>query len=211
MKITKFTHSCILAETPDRVALFDPGGYSWDALGGSLDPIDRVDRLVVSHKHEDHLNIEFVSALLEKFPAMHIVCNDEVEQTLREAGVDTVFRGTSTACTRGFDAPHGHLNSVKDIKPKNTAYHFQEKLTHPGDSLSLSQTAPILAVPFVSIWGSVDEAVKMVIDLKPEVVIPIHDWHFSEEAREHLYEKLQRLLPEITQFAYLEHGDSIDL
>ena len=210
MKITKFTHSCILAETPDRVALFDPGEYSWEALGKNLNDIERVDRLAISHIDEDHCSIDFISALIKKFPSINIVCNDEVESYLKAAGIRAVFRGLTTACTRGFDAQHGHIENVKDIKPKNSAFHFLNLYTHSGDSLSLHQTTPVLGVPFISNWGSVDEAIGMVVELNPKIVIPIHDWHYQKRARDLLYEKLQRLLPEV-QIAVLEHGESIEI
>jgi L-ascorbate metabolism protein UlaG (beta-lactamase superfamily) len=210
LKITRFTHSCVLVEKPERTALFDPGGYSWDALNQSLDQIINVDRLAISHKHEDHCNVDFVKSLVDKFPDMHIVCNDEVENYLQTNGVEAIFRGEATACTRGFAAEHGHLSSVKDVKPKNTAFHFMNSYSHPGDSLTLESTTSVLAVPFVSIWGSVDQAIEMVLELRPDAVVPIHDWHFSEEARKHLYEKLEHILPD-TEIVALEHGESVEL
>ena len=53
MKITKFVHSCILVETPERVGLFDPGVFSERAF--NPETLQKLDDIIITHKHQDHL------------------------------------------------------------------------------------------------------------------------------------------------------------
>ena len=43
MKITKYIHACLLVETEDRVALFDPGSMSYSAF-----PLNSLNQLAIS-------------------------------------------------------------------------------------------------------------------------------------------------------------------
>jgi hypothetical protein len=42
-------------------------------------------------------------------------------------------------------------------------------------------------------WGSTVNAVKLALELKPRYVIPIHDWHWNEQAREGMYKNLENI------------------
>ena len=92
MKITKYVHSCLLAETDDWAALIDPGGFSWKSGTFDLDKIDRIDRILITHAHGDHFDPDFLNAVLKKFPKAHIVGNDEVGVAVKEAGIDAIPR-----------------------------------------------------------------------------------------------------------------------
>ncbi len=58
MKITKYTHSCLLVETPKKVALIDPGGFSWKSKELNIRKIERVDRILITHSHGDHMSVD---------------------------------------------------------------------------------------------------------------------------------------------------------
>ncbi len=55
--------------------------------------------------------------------------------------------------------------------------------TSPGDSHSFSETMDVLAMPFIAPWGKTGDAVDKTIELLPKYVLPIHDWHYTQEAR----------------------------
>ena len=59
MKITKFVHSCLLVETPVRVALFDPGTMSEKALKAA--DISRLDDIFITHIHQDHYSLALIN------------------------------------------------------------------------------------------------------------------------------------------------------
>jgi len=44
----------------------------------------------------------------------------------------------------------------------------------------------VLAMPFVAPWGIPKEALETVLRLKPEYVLPIHDWLYTDAAKEWL-------------------------
>jgi len=124
MRITKFVHSCLLAETPDRVALFDPGEFSWKSGTFDLDITDRIDRIAITHEHPDHFSPEFVKAVLEKFPKAHVVANDSVVSAMKAAGIETTYRGQDTGCLKSFEAPHADIEPFGMTPPIN-GFHFQ--------------------------------------------------------------------------------------
>ena len=71
--------------------------------------------------------------------------------------------------------------------PENIMFTIAGKLTHPGDSLSFEKTTEILALPIQAPWGSFVNAIQKAAQLKPKTIIPIHDWHWKDEARRQLY------------------------
>ncbi|MDX1765568.1 MAG: MBL fold metallo-hydrolase [Candidatus Saccharimonadales bacterium] len=186
MKITKYVHSCVLVETPDRVALFDPGGWSWESGVFDLDKIDRIDRIAITHEHGDHFSPDFVKAVLAKFPQAHVIANEAVTAAVRSAGIEATFRGQETGCLKPFEAPHAPIEPFGPT-PSNNGFHFQDLFTHPGDSHQFIESKKVLAMPFIAPWGRIPDAVKLVQKLKPKYVLPIHDWHYTEEATKWAY------------------------
>lgn len=192
MKITKLGHSCVLVETEDRIGLFDAGGWADREL---INNVKHVDRIVYTHEHGDHFDLEILKSLANKFPQAHVVCNKEIEQLINEAGIEITVRN-ETACTRIFNSPHEKLPFPGAIAPSQNGYHFKDLFTHPGDSQSFSEAKKVLAMPFIGPWGKTEDSVNKVLELKPEYVLPIHDWHYQEDARKWLQEKLEPVLSE---------------
>jgi hypothetical protein len=96
--------------------------------------------------------------------------------------------------------------------PANTLFEVFGKLTHPGDSFHFSLKTPILAMPIQAPWGSYFEAVTKIEELKPKVVLPIHDWHWRDEAREGFYARLEKhLASKGMKFVPLETGVSVEV
>ncbi|MHB8651570.1 MAG: NUDIX domain-containing protein [Minisyncoccota bacterium] len=63
--------------------------------------------------------------------------------------------------------------------PENTAYAINKKLLHPGDSLNPAlfkfQGTPVLALPTIAPWNKRFEVAEFAEEMKPEIIIPIHD------------------------------------
>ena len=211
MKITKFNHSCVLVETEDRVGLFDPGGWSWQSGSFDIDKIDRIDRIIITHAHGDHFDPEFLKTVLDKFPQAHLVANEEVQQAVKAAGIDVTMRGQETACAKPFTAPHEGLPTGTP-PPANTGFHFKSVFTHPGDSHTFDESMDVLALPVIAPWGSTVRAVELAKRLKPKHIIPIHDWHHSNEGRQWLYGLLTEVFEtEGITFHSLEDGVPIEI
>ena len=94
-----------------------------------------------------------------------------------------------------FDSPH---ESVEPLfrSPEQIGIHYLDKLSDPGDSHSFKETKAILALPVTAPWGSTIKALNLALELKPKHVLPIHDWHWRDEAREQTYDRFERILGE---------------
>jgi L-ascorbate metabolism protein UlaG (beta-lactamase superfamily) len=188
VKITKYVHSCLLVETPDRVAIFDPGTMSEAAL--DVDSLERLDDIFITHEHADHFSAELVKRLAQKFPGVRITSTPDVVKQLAE---DSIKAGSDApAGVEFFDSPH---ESVEPLfpHPQEIGVHYLDALSHPGDSHSFKETKAILALPVQAPWGSTIKAVNLAIDLKPEHILPIHDWHWSDAARQQMYDMLEQV------------------
>ncbi len=191
MKITKLGHSCLLVEMPapvNRTALFDPGVYSVV----DVESLEYLDDIIITHIHPDHFDAEKVKALVAKFPDVHITATDEIVQQLNQESIPA-----TSATTEGvefFDSPHEVIRPFyPHDPPQEIGVHYLDKLSHPGDSHSFTETKDILALPVQAPWGSPNAAVTLGLELKPKYVIPIHDWHWSDEARATNYGQMEQV------------------
>lgn len=190
IKLTKLGHSCVLVETPDRVGLFDPGVWADRKL---IDAVAHVDRIIYTHEHPDHFDIGILKSLLAKFPESHIICNEQIRDLIEQAGVEATVREESS-CAAVFSSPHEQLPIPGAQAPAENGYHFKDLFTHPGDSQSFNETKKILAMPFIGPWGKTGDSIAKVLELKPEYVMPIHDWHYTDAAKDWLQGVLKNVL-----------------
>ncbi|HWB39018.1 MAG TPA: MBL fold metallo-hydrolase [Candidatus Saccharimonadales bacterium] len=207
MKITKFVHSCLLVETPERVAIFDPGMMSKDAF--NFDILNRLDDIFITHMHGDHMDPEFISQLIAKFPTVTITAPQDAVEELARQGIKA-----STSLPAGvalFDSPHESVQPMFPA-PQEYGYHFLDVLSDPGDSHSFTETKSILALPVQAPWGSSVRAMNLALELQPKHVLPIHDWHWRDEARAQMYSRFEEVLGEkgIT-FHKLETGQPVEI
>lgn len=208
MKITKFVHSCLLVEMPapiNRTALFDPGVMSEAAL--NIDELLFLDDIIITHEHSDHFSLGLVKQLVAKFPAVRITSTPPVVKQLTEAGVAASDQPVTGLVF--FDAPH---ESVAPLwpRPESVGVHYLDRLTHPGDSHHFGETMAVLALPVTAPWGSTIAAVNLAIKLRPKFVVPIHDWHWRDEARTQMYDSLERAFAQAgITFLKLEDGKPV--
>ena len=191
MKITKYVHSCLLVETDDRIAIFDPGVMSYSEF--NFEVLSDLNDIFITHVHGDHVHVPFVRELLSKFPDARITTTSETAEMLKKEGI-TAHTDAPDGVTF-FDSPHEDVEPLFP-HPQEVGIHYLDKLTHPGDSHSFNETKEILALPITAPWGSSIKALKLALELKPKYVIPIHDWHWSEEARQQSYDRYEQVLGE---------------
>jgi L-ascorbate metabolism protein UlaG (beta-lactamase superfamily) len=207
LTVTKFVHACLLVETTDRAALFDPGTLSTPNI--DIDKLTRLDDIFITHEHGDHKDIPFIKQLVAKFPNVRITSTDEVVQQLAAEGIKAA--STPPEGVTFFDSPH---ESVKPLfnPPQEIGIHYLDILSHPGDSHSFRETKAVLALPVAAPWGSTIKALNLALELKPKFVLPIHDWHWRDEAREQSYGMFERILGEqgITFFK-LQTGQPVEI
>ena len=208
MKITKFVHACLLVETPDRVALFDPGSMSTPNI--DIEKLTRLDDIFITHEHGDHKDVPFIKRLVAKFPGVRITTTSEVVKQLVSEGIKASDQPSEGIVF--FDSPHESVAPLFGEPPEEIGIHYLDVLSHPGDSHSFHETKAILALPITAPWGSTIKALNLALELKPKFVLPIHDWHWRDEAREQTYAMFERILGEqgIT-FYKLQTGQPIEI
>lgn len=189
MKLTKLGHSCVLVEAAGKSVLFDAGGWSDRVL---IESIENVDIIVYTHEHADHFNADILRSLIAKFPSVQVVCNKEIGQLIQDGNIQVQIAEETDEVIK-FEAPHEALPLPNVPAPAENGYHFAD-FTHAGDSQHFSETRRVLAMPFIGPWGKTGDSIAKVIELKPEYVLPIHDWHYTEDAKQWLQGLLETAL-----------------
>lgn len=211
MKITKFVHSCLLVEMPEpvsRTVLFDPGVMSEEVLAGHN--FEFLDDIIITHEHSDHLSMPCVKRLVEQFPDVSITASQSVVNQLQSEGISASSQESEGIVF--FEAPHEHGEPLLTKYPEQIGVHYLDTLTHPGDCHTFKETKAILALPITAPWGSTVRAVNLALELKPKYILPIHDWHYRDEARTQTYNNLEQFFAgKGIAFVKLETGEPVVL
>jgi L-ascorbate metabolism protein UlaG (beta-lactamase superfamily) len=190
MKLIKLGHSCIYVSDDSHSVLFDPGGWS-DKEAISL--LGSVTHVVYTHEHGDHFDLEILKQLISRHPELKVVTHGDIESAIIGAGLEVEVSESNDFIT-SFLSPHAKLPIPGAPAPRESGYHLGDFFTHPGDSHDFDQTKRVLALPVIAPWGKTGDAIDLALRLKPEFVIPIHDWHYHEDAREWLQGLLEAAL-----------------
>ena len=196
MKLTKFAHSCVLVETPERVGIFDPGSYSWKSGTFEPDRLKSLDDIIITHEHPDHMHLPFIRTLVDKFPEANIVTTETAANLLRGDGLENVRVIGNTAISL-FQAIHESAEPLSPPPPLNIGIHYLNQLSHPGDCQHFDESKSVLALPVTGTWGTTARAASLVQELKPEYVLPIHDWNWHDTARSRYYERFNDYCEEL--------------
>lgn len=208
MKITKYVHSCLYVEADGITMLIDPGEYSVKEKAISIDTFSHLDYLLITHEHADHFSLPFVKEMVAKFQNLTIITNSSVQKMLQKENIISQTEGNDLIQVAA--APHEKI--FGGIPPENIVVTLFNRLTDPGDSLHFDKTAEILALPIIAPWGSVTDSVEKAIALKPKIIIPIHDWHWNEEARKSMYARLVDYFKQFDiEFKGIETGKTLEV
>ncbi|MEK7517231.1 MAG: MBL fold metallo-hydrolase [Patescibacteria group bacterium] len=209
MRISKHVHSCLLIEEENKTILIDPGIYTHEEKALDVNSLKKLDYLLITHEHQDHMHIPFIKELVKKFPRIEIISNASVKKILKEEGI--TISASNNRFIKIYNASHEKLPFGLPT-PENSLFTVFDRLVHPGDSLSFAKTSKILALPIQAPWTSLTAAIEKAKALKPKVVIPIHDWHWKDTVRKNFYERAKVYLGKFNiDFKGLETKDSIYL
>ena len=177
--IRRLTDSCLLVTDDTGTTLFDPGFHTFDDVE-VRDSIGDVQRVLVTHEHRDHVSPEFVAWLVDRGEDVVVHANDAVVDLL--AGHDIAATAQAPTGASVEDVMHEVLPT--GAQPTNRAWTLKGLFTHPGDSYQPTTTAPIMALPLMTPWGSATAAMAFARRVRPAQVIPVHDFYLNGPGRD---------------------------
>ena len=176
MKLTKFAHACVRLEKDGKTLLVDPGSFSEDAA------FEKADAILVTHEHQDHLDIDRVSAL-----DVPVYTNAGVATQLTALGdrVHVVAGGQSFEAAgfsvSAYGKDHAVILPELGVPCENIGFLIDDAVYHPGDSFTQPDRAVHTnLVPISGPWFSLPPAVDYARAVKSEQLVGIHDGLLSQ-------------------------------
>lgn len=208
MQISKHLHSCLLIEEQGKTILIDPGIFTYQEKALDITNLSKLDYLLFTHEHPDHMYIPFLKEIVEKFPDVKIITNHAIVRILEKENIKATHEGDAIVSLESV--PHEKLWDTNP--PENSLITVFNKLTTPGDSHHFETSADILALPIQAPWGATTDAVNLALKLKPKVIIPIHDWMWKDGFRQMMYQRLKEFFEtKGIDFKALETNETIEL
>lgn len=178
--IRRLADSCLTVTTDEGTSLLDPGFFTWSSGEVDLDQVGDVQRVLITHEHPDHVNPEFVRWLRGRGEDVTVHANQAVADLLAPEGIEV--RTDVPAGLQVEDCLHEALPN--GATPPNRSWTIGDVFTHPGDSHQPTHTAPVMALPLMAPWTSATDAVAFAKRIRPQQVVPIHDFYMSASGRE---------------------------
>ena len=167
--------------------------------------------IVITHEHADHYDEQGLIKLSHRFPHTTIITNNDLAKKISRLKLPNPIHSGSEDNLVVFEAKHEPL-PLKLPNVLNIGVHIADKLTHPGDSYDFAHTREILALPLTAPFASFKDAMDAIVRLKPQKVLPIHDWEWHKLAREGRYNFAKELLKKHKiEFIELQNAEPIEL
>jgi L-ascorbate metabolism protein UlaG (beta-lactamase superfamily) len=194
MRLTKYGHSCLLVEEGTARLLLDPG-----TLSGGFEELDGLTAVLVTHQHNDHLDVQRLRGLLDRNPGARVLCDEGSAGQLAAAGaaVEVVHDGDELdvggVAVGASGRDHAVIHADIPVVP-NVGYLVGGRLFHPGDAFTLpGRPVEVLAVPAGAPWLKVAEAVDYLRQVRPRVAVPIHELLLAPAGKAIHYRQLEQL------------------
>lgn len=213
MKITKIGHCCLLVEVEGKRILTDPGSFTSEQT-----PVDKIDIVLITHEHADHLHIDSLRKVLQNNPHTIVVTNSAVGVLLSQSQI--VYRLLEGESTEMFDGVEitacdgKHEEIYEEIgQVQNTGYFVAGRFFYPGDAfMHPKREVEILALPLGGPWCTLANAIRYALHVKPKHAFPVHDGIERADRVGILRRLPDTILPENgTVFHDLKDGESFEV
>ena len=178
MRLTRWSHSCVVLEAEGRKLVIDPGGWSEPRA------LDGVDAVLVTHEHGDHVDIDRVRASGLPVWAPRGADLDGLAFTPVDPGQSLRIEGFEVTAVGGR---HAAVVPGQEVCA-NVGYVVAadgETVYHPGDALAVPDvTVTTLLVPMQASWLKTEEAIGFVRAVRPDRAVGIHDGQVNDRARD---------------------------
>jgi L-ascorbate metabolism protein UlaG (beta-lactamase superfamily) len=188
--IRRLTDSCLVVSTETGTTLLDPGFHTFDSGAVDLESIGSIERVLITHEHLDHVKPEFVSWLRDRGTDLTVHANEDVRALLAPHGIDVIIDPVDGVTHEDVL----HEITPMGTTPPNRSFTVDDVLTHPGDSYQPTTTGRVLALGLLVPWGTTRRSLDFAIELKPQHVVPVHDFYLSESGQKWIHTMAERLL-----------------
>jgi L-ascorbate metabolism protein UlaG (beta-lactamase superfamily) len=198
VRITHFGHSCVLLDTGSARLLFDPGVFST-----GFESVRDLDAILVTHRHNDHLDTDRLTALVTANPSATLVVGPGSAEETGRLGLtarevapgDTVTLGGTRVAVVGGE--HALIHPTMAMPP-NIGYVVDDgAFYHPGDSMFVPDLRiDGLGLPAGASWMKTGEAIDFLRTVAPRVAVPIHQGQLNEFGQQGVYDWFTRMAPE---------------
>ena len=211
MKITKYPQSCVVIEKEGNKLLFDPGFFV--AQKYSADIFNDISAIILTHRHSDHVDENFISEILnlKKVP---VIANEDVSALLGSIVKKVVNNGDILELS-GFKIEALSLPHVKMVDdqtpPLNTGFVIDDELLAPGDSVDIaSRNIPYVLLPIAGPDLSLRDARIFCEKINAQIAIPVHYSIFSDEKPEVAIRLISAALPDL-KLCVLGNQETVNL
>lgn len=184
MKLTKFEHACLVLEKEGATLVVDPGAYSHDFIVPK-----RVDAIIITHDHPDHLDPELVKKILKAHPKATIIGHESITSKFADSPTQAVTIGQSYPVgpfqLQFFGGTHASISESMPVPP-NLGVLIDNYLYYPGDSFTVPENIAVdtLALPVAAPWLKFDMTAKFLEEVHPRFAFPTHDQILSEDGKQ---------------------------
>jgi L-ascorbate metabolism protein UlaG (beta-lactamase superfamily) len=211
MKIIKHGHACLEVELDSQTLIIDPGSYTEELTG-----LGNVVAVVITHKHDDHLDEAKIAKIKEANPDVQIFGTSEVAARLEGLKVTTVYHGdyyeVGSFKLEFFGDMHQIIHkSIPLIQ--NTAVLVNGELYYAGDSYTPpDQKIKVLACPTSAPWLKIGDVMDYIQEVKPAICFPTHNALLSQLGHDLNNSRVKQVTEENGgEFRYLEVGQSLEI